>query len=398
MVRVLFISPTFPYPPTDGGRLRKFNTLRIVADEHDVDLLSVADTEPTSKQLAHVQNIVSNVEHFRYPNYRFHFNTVVGLAQFKPFQTRRYYFRSVQRWIDSREDEYDLVYCSTVQSTPYVMGKSVSRVVDFVDSYARKYRNLGEATSGLRQYIYPIESRRLTNYERSVIRDFDHSIVISERDRQFIESEGRFDSLSVIPNGVRNELLTYEPPKSNSVDLVKPTIVFLGTMNYPPNEDAVKYFAEDILPVIRESYPEAGFLIVGKSPTKAIRKLAERPEISVTGFVEEPADYLLAADVVVAPLRYGSGLQNKVLEALALSKPIVTTSVGFEGLDGTEGTHLLVGDTPQGFAEHVCEIIDNPKRGRELGENGRRLVENCYTWEKIAPELRSIINDALDCA
>lgn len=395
MARILFISPTFPYPPTDGGRLRKFNTLRITAEKHEVDLLSITASPPEPESLEEVREVVSEIEYFQFPEYRFLLNTIIGFARFHPFQTHRYHFREVQKWIDARIDRYDLVYCSTVQSTPYVLGKPIKKIVDFVDSYARKYHTLGEASDDLRRYVYPIESSRLEDYERSVIRDFDQAIVISERDKSFIESTHRFDALSVIPNGVRNELLEYEHPDRTWANWKKPVIVFLGTMDYIPNEDAARYFAEDIFSIVRRTYPEATFLIVGKSPTDSVWDLAGNPQIFVTGFVDEPASFLSMADVVVAPLRYGSGLQNKILEALTLSKPVVTTSVGFEGLNATTGKHLLVADTPLAFAEKVCEVIKDPEHGQALGESGRELIENNYTWERIAPELHSVVDKAL---
>lgn len=394
MARILVLCSRLPYPLTGGAKLRMYHTARLLASEHEVDLL-VVDEEPVDDaNVTALEDTFENVRVFTYPGWRFYLNTVPGLVSARPLQTHYFSFGSVDAWLDKHAERYDLLYCNHVRTTEYARGREIPKVVDLVDAISRNYAESGRDAEGLWRAIYPLEAKRLRRYERQIIDEFDHSFVITEADRTYIidgESQPAFD---VLPNGVREEILERGPATDTDID--DPLLVFLGKMDYFPNEDAALYFAKEIFPSVREVFPEATFRIVGASPAERVRQLDELPGVSVTGFVDDPIDYLEAAHVIVAPMRHGAGLQNKVLEGMGLGKPLVTTPLGREGIMAEEGEHLLVSDSADGFATAVIELLEDEDRRFELGLNARQLVTEKYTWERVKPILLDGVETALE--
>jgi len=212
-------------------------------------------------------------------------------------------------------------------------------------------------------------------------------IVRSPVDREAI---GPYENLHVIPNGVDIERFPIVEDGREPY-----TIVFTGNMGYFPNKDAVFYFREEILPMIIQQVPDLRLLIVGTNPPQEIVRLREDPGIVVTGFVDSVADYLRKASVAVCPMRCGSGMKNTVLEAMACGTPVVATSLALEGIQVTPGEHVLVGDTPEAFADHVIALLRDAERSAALARKARGLVEQRYSWRSSVSQLESVYEEAL---
>ena len=193
----------------------------------------------------------------------------------------------------------------------------------------------------------------------------------------------------MLPNGVKEELFArkFEGKEEN-------WLVFLGKMNYAPNVDAVVYFAEKIFPLVKRK-ADVKFLIVGTSPAKEVLDLRRIEGVEVTGFVEDPYEYLEKAKVVVVPLRFSAGIQNKVLEAMALRKAVVTTSKAARGIEGEDGKHFVVADTEEEMAEKILELLADDSKRREIGQNARELVEKKYRWDIVGQKLLKEIEEVL---
>jgi sugar transferase (PEP-CTERM/EpsH1 system associated) len=364
-----------------------FYTARELAREHDVELLVVDEAPVDPEAVEELETVFEAVHVFSYPNHRFYLNALAGIVSRKPLQTHYYQFDAVAEWLDANHGRFDLLYCNHVRTTEYVRGYDRPKVVDLVDAISRNYRAASESAAGLWRLIYPIEWRRLRRYERRVAREFDHAFIITESDGQFVTGGESWASLSVLANGVKPELLEREPTGYRA-DPTDPRIVFLGKMDYFPNVDAAVHFATDVFPDVRADYPNATFLVVGASPNERVRALDDHPGVSVTGFVDDPRAYLDDADVVVAPMRHGAGLQNKVLEAMALGRPVVASPLASEGIAIEDGHHLVVAEDDMAFATAVRGLVADVDRRRAIGHAARRLVERTYTWERIGKQLR----------
>jgi glycosyltransferase involved in cell wall biosynthesis len=218
---------------------------------------------------------------------------------------------------------------------------------------------------------------RLQHYELHILRQFSAILVCSEQDASLLRELDETLEAYVMPNGVD---LAYFHPQSTIT--TKKSLVFTGTFSYEPNVDAAVYFVEEILPLVREQYPEIELYLVGSNPHPRVKALAKDPRVIVTGYVDDVRPFVWDAAIVIVPLRMGSGTRLKVLEAMAMEKPLVSTSIGCEGISTVSDEHLLVANTPTEFAEAIGRLLREDGLPKALGRNGRRLVELQYSWEK----------------
>src|SRR5688500_7555214 len=227
--------------------------------------------------------------------------------------------------------------------------------------------------------LFELEWRKMRAREADICRQADLTIAVSEDDRRRLERLAPGIRAASIPTGVDTDYFTPMPAVERPAHLV-----FSGSMDWHPNEDAVLHFVDTILPRVRAEIPGATFTVVGRNPTARVRELGERAGITVTGTVDDVRPFIAAAEVYVVPLRAGGGTRLKIFEALAMARPVVSTTVGAEGLGIGPGRHYVAADDPGAFAAAVVSLLRDPVRRRTIGEAGRQLVETCYAWPTIA--------------
>ena len=392
MKKILIISYRFPYPLTDGSRIRIYNIARILAQRYQVDLLAVNEGKIADEALDELKKTFNKVVAYPFHPLGFNLNTLKGLLSRNPLQIYYFHFGKVQKWIDEHHVDYDLIFCFHIRMTRYLRKiTDKPKVIDFIDATSINYREAQERARGMWRFIYPIENRRLLAYELKMLKEFDKAFITSPFDKAYLdENSGHSNqNLIVLPNGVKEELFArkFEGKEEN-------WLVFLGKMNYAPNVDAVVYFARKIFPLVKRK-ADVKFLIVGTSPAKEVLDLRRIEGVEVTGFVEDPYEYLEKAKVVVVPLRFSAGIQNKVLEAMALRKAVVTTSKAARGIEGEDGKHFVVADTEEEMAEKILELLANDSKRREIGQNARELVEGKYRWDIVGQKLLKEIEEVL---
>jgi glycosyltransferase involved in cell wall biosynthesis len=254
-----------------------------------------------------------------------------------------------------------------------------------IESHMMLRRAKNESNLLKKLYFY-IEGMKIRNYEKMICKLFDLNIVVSDLDKKRLLSIVDNLRVEIIPNGV--DINYFRPMKNESK---KQNLIFAASLDWYPNEDAVIYFIKDIWPFVKKRYPTVRFTIVGRNPSRRIKKLVKDDSfLRLTGFVEDVIPFFTEADVYVCPIRDGGGTKLKLLDAMAAGKAIVTTSIGAEGLEVKNEIHLLIADDPERFALQIIRILDNPKLGNQLGENARKLVEDKYSWENIGNKLNNI--------
>jgi sugar transferase (PEP-CTERM/EpsH1 system associated) len=261
-------------------------------------------------------------------------------------------------------------------------------VLDFVDVDSEKWKSYAEALGAPRSWIYRLEGERLARFEDKAGDAADHCVVISRAEASFLEGRIR-TPLSVITNGVDHQ---YFRPADRPAANRSPELVFVGAMDYVPNEDAVLFFCSDVLPRVRASHPDTRFTIVGRNPTTRVRDLARLPGVAVTGSVPDVRPYVTKADAAVAPFRIARGIQNKVLEAMAMGRPVVGTTLAFQGLSATEADGIRIADDPEGLGREIASLLGDPDQARRSGEQARAYVEREHRWEAHVAAIESILN------
>lgn len=360
-----------------------YNLAKALSENHDVDIVAVAKDDEYQQP----ENEFSQHKVFEEHELKFYLRGLGSLLSSEPIQCHAYFSSEMKQWVDENIAAYDLVYCTHLATAKYAEDTDSKKVLDFVDAVSNNFSGFIDDSSFLWSLVYRIEARRAKGYEESVADTFDECFITTQSDRRKIDA----NNISVIPNGVSPALFEYErtlPPTNE--------ITFLGDLSYLPNVTAVNWFVDEIFPHVREAVPDVSFKIIGKSPPQEIKELDEEADITVTGFVDDPYEHVRQGKVSVAPVRIGGGIQNKVLESLALETPVVTTKFGATGIQAERGEHFLVRNDPEAFASGVVEILRNDDLAAELGTNGQKLIQERYTWdsvgEKLNEEIAAVLN------
>lgn len=287
---------------------------------------------------------------------------------------------------------FDVLYADGLATAQYVMDADLDcpAIIDLHDSLSLLFLRTARAERHwLKRLALHAQARSIERWEKALGRRFRAIITNSRVDGAFLKSLDPGGNVIVIGNGVDSEFFT---PTNGMGELTR--LVFTGVMDYGPNEDAALYFCDAILPLIRERCPRAEVWLVGRYPTERVRRLSQRPGVHVTGGVADVRPFLEAAGVFVCPLRFGSGVKNKILAALAMRKAVVATPLSLEGLDLLEGEHLLTADGARAFADRVIALIEDAAMADRIGRSGQAFVRAKYSWQRSAALLEGILLDA----
>jgi sugar transferase (PEP-CTERM/EpsH1 system associated) len=304
---------------------------------------------------------------------------LVGLCTGKPFTTCYFSSKEIHKIVRNLCFDIAIVDCSSM--APYVMGLNKPKIIDFVDVDYEKWLMYSEKSFFPKNWIFKIEYNRLKVFENYINNQFDCSIVISKREKSLLSAG---EKTVVIANGVDFE--KFSPMEH----VAENTIIFSGAMDYYANVDGVLFFYEEILPLIKQEIPEAKFIIAGMNPVKKVRQLASR-DVTVTGYVADMRSYVAQSTVLVAPLRVAKGLQNKVLEAMAMEVPVVATAAANRGIGARHGTEILLADTPAAFATATVALLRDTALRHSLAAQAKQFVLQHFHWETNLRRLDEVI-------
>lgn len=321
-------------------------------------------------------------------------NVLSGVVSKLPFQVSYFKSKAMQRQLNEllEAERYDAIHIQHLRMAPYLEHRSdLPRILDLPDAFSLYWqRRKAIKKNPLKKGAESWEAGRVFRYEQTVLQRFDRTLCCSAEDLKYLQEKHGADNLSLLPNGV--DLSTFYPKDHDYGH--NQTLLFTGNMDYAPNVDAVVYFSNDILPLIRERHPEVKFIIAGQRPVAAVKVLAENlADVTVTGFVEDLTVLYNAASVVVAPLRFGAGTQNKVLEAMAMGIPVVCSHIGFGGLGIENGDGAIMRPDAQGFATAVSELLDSEAARRALGRKAAQVIEARFGWDAIADMLEQYLTE-----
>lgn len=402
-MKILYLVHRIPYPPNKGEKIRSYHQVKYLAELHSLDLVCLVDDPRDLPHIEALQKFCNRV--YAHPIQALPCKAKGLSAQFAGGTLSVGYFhhRAVQKVIDQwlAETDYDGIVCFSSTMAEYVFRSRLDEhlskphlIMDFCDVDSDKWRQYAEAARAPLKQIYQREHSRMQQYEKRVHQMFDYSVLVSaqEADLFAAQMESR-DKIVVIPNGINADFFSPQNGYDSAgiAQAKAPTIVFTGAMNYHVNVDGALWFCKEVLPLVKVNNPEVSLKIVGSNPTAAVRQLAGQAGIEVTGFVDDIRPYYAMADIFIAPLRMGRGIQNKVLEAMAMERPVVTTSRANAGIRAKSGQHLLVADSAGGFAVAVNELIKSKQVRRQLGRAARNFVVEHFNWEKTLADFAELL-------
>jgi sugar transferase (PEP-CTERM/EpsH1 system associated) len=411
-MKILLLTHRTPYPPNKGTQVRPFSVLKALSERgHEIHLMAFAENVEELGAQVELSKFCASVT--LVPRHRRSSSLKAALNLFSPqplsfgyFDSRRMR-RAVRRVV--AEEGIEAVYVWSSTMTQYVPPELAARtVVDMGDVDSEKYRDYAKEMAWPMSWVYSVEWKRLRRYEYRIVRTFAHTALVAPRELALLDELDEFTRrtrLHSITNGVdlerfRPDLFAAFAPDSLPANerqfLTDPQairIVFTGAMDYYPNGEAVRYFAGEVFPLIREREPRAEFLIVGSDPTPDVIRLAEQSGVKVTGFVKDVRPYLAAATVCVIPLRIARGVQNKALEAMAAGRAIVASPDVVAGLKAEDGAHLLVARNTAEYVQAVLRIIRDQDFRQELERSARQFVEDEYNWTPLMERMAQLIEN-----
>lgn len=384
MANLLYLVHRLPYPPNKGDKVRSYHVLKHLAARHRVFLGTFVDDPDDEAHVARVEDLCADVHAARLAPRRARLASLVGLATGRALTLHYYRDAGLARWVADvvRRERIDAAVVFSSSMAQYAQAHpELPMLVDFVDVDSAKWRDYAPQHAWPLSWLYRREGERLLACEREVAGQARRAFFVTEKESAMFrslapESADRVDPLC---NGVDAEQFAPDGARPSPFAPGELPIVFTGAMDYWPNVDAVTWFVQAMLPAVRERWPAARFHIVGRSPTPAVRALAAS-DVAVTGTVPDVRPYLQHAAVVVAPLRLARGIQNKVLEAMAMARPVVASAECATAIDARAGDELIPATTAADFIAEVDRLLRAPDEGHCIGQAARARVLATYSW------------------
>lgn len=382
---LLFLAHRIPYPPDRGDKIRGFHILKYLSARKRVHLIAFADDPADLKNKGGLARYTGN----RSVIWRSKGQATSGveaLFTHRPVSLTAFDNPQIRASVDNllARHAIDTIFVFSSQMAQYLPPRPRQKIImDFVDMDSAKFAAYAKSSKGPMGWMLGREARLLLQHEKAIAGRADANLFVSQAEADlFIQRTGA-ERVHVIENGIDTD--QYDPSATfKRIDAMGRLIVFTGQMDYRPNIEGVTWFVETIMPHIRLAHPDARFAIVGRNPTDAVRALAKQPGVTVTGEVADVRGWLAAASVVVAPLKLARGIQNKVLEGMAMARPVVASTAAATGID--HGDTIKVGSTVGEIAEAVTQLLSDPKKAAELGRAARKQVMERYSWEaRLAP-------------
>lgn len=370
----------FPYPLDKGDKLRAFHQLKELNDHFDVTLVALSSRSIPDKERKIVEEHCAHLIVYRQNRLSQLINIFLSLINNEPLQVGYFFNRKVKREIKQLIQEHDFkqIYCQLLRTAKYIDDEfHIPKTLDYQDAFSAGVERRISAQPFYSRWLFKLEAKRLRSYEGRLFDFFDLKTMISEQDKQLI-LHPQMKEIQCVPNGIDPSFFK-EIPIDQSYDFV-----FVGNMSYPPNIEAVIYIEEFILP----RFPESKLLISGASPSQKVKRIAEASDqVELTGWVDDIRTSYAKGHIFLAPMMIGTGMQNKLLEAMAMGVPCVTTSLANNAIQGTHQQEIMVAETPEEFIEAIQELNQNTELYNSIKENARKFVSERYSWKRTTGKL-----------
>ncbi|MHB8339235.1 MAG: glycosyltransferase [Ignavibacteriaceae bacterium] len=394
-MNILIITPRIPYPPFRGDKLKIYNLAKLLSNNNSVTILTFLRNNSQRKDLANLEKHGIQIEVVKLSLIGSLLQTFLAIFGNLPFQTAFFKSSRMKKKVNEKikSGNFDVIYYHLIRSAQYLYSNKTDskplNVIDFTDDVSLYLKRFAEIENNpFKRYFINIEQKRIEKYER-IAEKFHSLFICSDVDKDFLKKKGINKNVNILPNGIDIEYFN-----SDNQEFEKNRIIFTGNMPYYANYDAAFYFTKDIFPLVLKKIPESEFYIVGQKPPPKIKMLKSK-KVFVTGFVKDIKLEYLKSAVNVAPMRFGAGTLNKVIESIALGVPVVATSMAVGGLPKELNKYIFVADDPEEFAKKIIYVIQNPIIRFELMEEGKKIIREKLNWKKVVSEFEEYLSNEL---
>lgn len=390
MKKILVVTSRPVFPVTAGDRLRIYNLCKYLAEIYIVDLFFISPDDKQA-QITCDYNIFNNVKSVVVSSWESKINSLIAFALGRPMQTRYYITRKVRAALGDFCVSHDIVLFHLVRTSELANITDKPKIIEMTDAISMNYERLSDINTErflIRKLIYRLERARLNEYEKRMIHTFDSAILVSEVDKKYLLGGSRARAVHVFGNGVNEDFFNYEYRPDMK------TILFIGNMSTMQNFDAVVWFARSVMPLISE-LGNYQFRVVGEISDHNFRFLNSINNVFATGSVDSVLEASRNAFVAVCPMRVGAGIQNKVLEYMAMGIPTISSALGYEGLRATPGVDLMIADSPIEISDQMMALRHDEIKRDSLSINARRYVRSNHTWAAQLDGLDKVFESAI---
>lgn len=385
-MRIVFVTSRFPYPVEKGDKLRAFHQIRILSLQHEIHLVAISHHKIPSEHLLAMSPYCKSIRVFQIRNWLLPFQLILGWLQGLPLQVSYFLDRTIKRKVQYHiiRLEPDHVICQLIRASPYVQSLPFTKTLDYMDVFSEGMRQLAGKYKPI-GFFFRWEASRLSAYERTIYKDFDKHTIISSQDRERLRLASH-DQVAIIPNGVDSSFMPrhdFQPPAFD--------LVFVGNLGYGPNKEAALFLVRKLLPELKSRGLKVSLLLAGARPGRKIWRLRGEQGVVVRGWVEDIRKAYGDGRIFVAPMFSGLGLQNKILEAMSMGLPSVTTSMVNNAIQARPGEELLIADTVGGLADHIERLMKDETLYQRISTAARQFVLQHYAWEDQVAKLETVI-------
>lgn len=384
--KLLFITSRVPWPLEKGDKLRAYYQLRELSKRFDIILACVNGAQLHPEAEKQLRPFCTEVHFFYMSRGEMFMNMLSGIFTKMPMQVAWFYSKTVQEQIDRliERTRPDRIYCQLIRTAEYARKHTdIIRIIDYMDVFSKGMDRRLDRVNIFKKPAFYFEMQRVAKYEGAIFKEFDRHTIISEQDRDLMPVR-RPQQIAVIPNGV--DIFHFQPlHRHKEYDLL-----FNGNMNYPPNVEGAVFLVKKILPIVLEKYPAIKVLISGSNPSASVRALASA-NVTVTGWVDDIRESFARSRILVAPMRSSIGLQNKLLEGMAMHIPCVTSPLSNNALRAQPGKEIMVAETEEEFAAAIIKLISHPELAVSISDDAWKFVRDYYSWIPICDRLANFI-------
>ncbi len=385
-MKIFILLSRIPYPLEKGDKLRAFYHIKYLSKNNEITLFALNDSKVNKeKAFQALQPYCRSINFFDLSKFSILFNVLLAFFNGKPLQSGYFFSSRAKNRINKiiSEAKPDHIFCQLVRVAEYVKNQNIPKTLDYQDVFSKGVERRIQPASFYLKPLLKLEYKRLLKYENKIFDYFDNKTIISEPDRELIPHPEK-DKIVIVMNGVDTDF--FKP-----IDRKKEyDIVFTGNMGYPPNVNGVEFLVKQILPIVRRNKPEIKVLIAGANPDRKVIAVKSK-NIHVTGWVEDIREYYAKARIFIAPMQIGTGLQNKLLEAMAMKIPCISSHLANNALNAKSGKEIKIGDSAEEYAQHIIYLLDNKDKADEIALNGYNFVLNNYNWEKATEKLEELM-------
>ena len=384
---IIFITSRFPFPIDKGDKLRAYYQIKELSKVHNVYLISISEKNLNQNDINKLKEVCSDIHIFKINLFKRILNLFKTFINNKPFQVNYFYSKSIQRNIDNiiKEVQPDHIICQLIRTAMYMKNQhQIPSTIDYMDALSKGIQRRIPIASFWMKPILKMEFERLKKFENLAYEFFENHIIISKSDRNSI-AHNKSSKIKIIANGIDTEIFKKYKFKK------KYDLVFIGNLNYVPNIDTALYIGNTIVPELRKTYPDIKILIAGSNPSNKVKKLSNE-NITISGWVEDIKEAYLSGKIFFAPMKIGTGLQNKLLEAMSLEIPCITSPLANKALGAINNNHILIGNNSQEHINHIKYCLENNSAAEHLGANGRVFVKKNFSWNKSNELLLNVLS------